>query len=608
MFGRLCRGEFFTPHFQGTRCVYLPRGTLPIALVGTTVAHGDRWMPAGVVPVVRRPMYLMMPRPIPRRAGVFGRAGSSSVCALFVFLQLACASDDSMDEASSGGATGPGAPSMDGGFDEDSRGTGADAEGGAFDDGPPESEVESAFRAPVSTGRYIWSANPDTGRVAMVDAETLQIELFDAGFRPTQVAGIPGEGKAETAIVLNEGSRDATLLSVSKGSLTEKSFALHASAKHWVVSKEGGWAIAWTDSLQYSNADPLDGFQDVTAIDLEAGDTTRLSVGYRPSRWFFSDDETQAFAVTEDGISVLGLAGKGLGADSNELIRLGSKIPVAYPDVTVTGDGKYALYLRDRGSVVRVLHLRTDGVTEVELSGPVTDLDLAQNGEFAVAVIRSRAEVVILPVPEIVSYPDVREEIHVPGETFGSAVVSEDGSLIVAYTNATPNSRVTLIRLDAFGAVWDTRTVDLKAPVLSAFPATDGSHVITLMGVPEGSTKQGAFALVPADGTIAPKIVGTSSVPQQVAMAPSSSGALVSVANPAGDYGVYVVRAESQRVDFVELPSRPLATGMVETIGVERGYVAQEHPEGRITLVELQSGEVRTLTGFELAAKVVDGS
>ena len=38
------------------------------------------------------------------------------------------------------------------------------------------------------------------------------------------------------------------------------------------------------------------------------------------------------------------------------------------------------------------------------------------------------------------------------------------------------------------------------------------------------------------------------------------------------------------------------------------GYVAQEHPEGRITFVKFSDGKVRTLTGFELGAKVVDGS
>jgi hypothetical protein len=37
------------------------------------------------------------------------------------------------------------------------------------------------------------------------------------------------------------------------------------------------------------------------------------------------------------------------------------------------------------------------------------------------------------------------------------------------------------------------------------------------------------------------------------------------------------------------------------------GFVAQQHPEGRITFIDLVSGEPRTITGFELGSKVVTG-
>ncbi len=45
---------------------------------------------------------------------------------------------------------------------------------------------------------------------------------------------------------------------------------------------------------------------------------------------------------------------------------------------------------------------------------------------------------------------------------------------------------------------------------------------------------------------------------------------------------------------------------MVPEAGV--AYVAQEHPEGRITFIKLSDGSARTLTGFELGARIVDGS
>ena len=48
-----------------------------------------------------------------------------------------------------------------------------------------------------------------------------------------------------------------------------------------------------------------------------------------------------------------------------------------------------------------------------------------------------------------------------------------------------------------------------------------------------------------------------------------------------------------------------MASGIVVDAGV--AYVAQEHPEGRITFLDLEDARARTLTGFELGVKVVDG-
>jgi hypothetical protein len=42
--------------------------------------------------------------------------------------------------------------------------------------------------------------------------------------------------------------------------------------------------------------------------------------------------------------------------------------------------------------------------------------------------------------------------------------------------------------------------------------------------------------------------------------------------------------------------------------GADRGYVAQQYPDGRITFLTLDSGEARTLTGYELGARVVQWS
>src|SRR4029078_6111203 len=63
------------------------------------------------------------------------------------------------------------------------RGGGGGGAGAARAPGepPPEKEVESDYEAPVATGHFVWIANPKSGRVAFVDATTLQVKTVQAG-------------------------------------------------------------------------------------------------------------------------------------------------------------------------------------------------------------------------------------------------------------------------------------------------------------------------------------------------------------------------------------------------------------------------------------------
>ena len=122
-----------------------------------------------------------------------------------------------------------------------------------------------------------------------------------------------------------------------------------------------------------------------------------------------------------------------------------------------------------------------------------------------------------------------------------------------------------------------------------------------------GNSTAGAFSVVSTAAQLSPKILGTDAAPNAVAIqpAPKSEHALVSVRDDAKKvFGVYRIKLSSQQVDFTKLASPPLATGIVGAAG--KGYVAQLHPEGRITFIDFANGEVRTLTGFELGAKVVE--
>jgi hypothetical protein len=267
----------------------------------------------------------------------------------------------------------------------------------------PEIEAESTYRSPVVTGHYIWTANPDSGQVALIDARDRSVRTVEAGHGPEQLAAIPAAdgSMADRAIVLNRISRDATLLAVSNaGELEQPVFVsdVHGGANALTVSSRGRFVIAWTDSAKVEAPDPLEGFQEITIINLAAAtpQATRLSVGYRPSRVYISEDETRAFAVTEPGVSVIELGA--LPRVSQDISLTAAPLPDGWGrDVSITPDGELAVVRvedpnadSDLESEVGIVSMQTGERTGIRLPGPVTDLDLSGDGSLAVAVIGAR--------------------------------------------------------------------------------------------------------------------------------------------------------------------------------------------------------------------------
>jgi hypothetical protein len=536
-------------------------------------------------------------------------------------------------------------------------GSGGGAGAGGTGGPPPEQEIESAFRSPVATGRFVWTANPESGRIARVDATSLEVRTVNAGFAPTFLAAVPNPSAPDSsrAIVLNVRSQDATLLaSEPNGSITTRSAPVHPGANAWAISARGRWAIAWSDVSLVSAPDPTEGFQDITVIDLSGvtPNATRLSVGYRPTRFFIATDESRAFAVTEPGITAIELAAPGGPAVSRDIAV--SDDPLSNPaarDVSVTPDGAHALVRHDGSSTIGVVTLATGALASVTLPAAVTDIDLADDGTRAVAVMRGgdapdpadggvdagsdaeagagdaeadagdagspdaadaaptpplESRVAVLPIPGIAADP-ARFDLVTLQARVGSVVLSPDARAALLFTNAFADDRLTVLTIAPGADYLAHRTVALKAPIRAVFAAPDASHAIALLEPGAGSTKPGAFSVVPIASTLPPKIQGTEAPPVAVAIAQAPLGrALVTVSDErARIFGTYLVRMPELVIDRLPLASAPLATGMIPS--AETGFVAEKHPEGRITFVQLTSGKARTLTGFELGAKVVDG-
>jgi hypothetical protein len=477
---------------------------------------------------------------------------------------------------------------------------------------PPEVESERSFQVPVVTGSLIWAANPDSGRVALVDAVTREVQTLAAGLGPRYLAAIEGDGD-ERAIVINTGSFDATLFrEASDGALSDVDIAIHVGANAWATSAGGRWAVAWSDASREARLDPTEGLQDVSVIDLSAARPVaqRFSVGYRPVALTIDAEESRLYAVTQSGISVIALGdeprlqGDVTILSSAEELAGDAGAPVL-DDVPISADGRFALVRFAGAERLKVLDLASGESQVLELPGEVSDVDIAGDGRRAVAVIRATSQVVTFDLAAVLEDASALILTELDGAAIGSVSLPESGSHALLFTNAVPSDQLAIFDQSA---PENSRVVSLKAPIDAVFPAPDGSHAIALLTPDADSVRAGAFSVVPVDESLPPKIQGTDAPPFQVSVADTRVGVrgLVTTRQDAGAlYAVYLARMPSLQVDRIELASPPIATGILPELGI--GFVAQEHPEGRITFIDLETAEPETLTGFELATRVVSG-
>lgn len=467
---------------------------------------------------------------------------------------------------------------------------------------PAEKEVESQYEAPVATGNVVWIANPKSGRVALVDASTLQVRTVEAGNGPTYLASVPNQ-PTDTTLVLNVLSEDATLLKASPEAISTTTFKTAKQANTLVFSSDGRYAIAWADARKVEPAPPkTQGYQDLTVIDLQTGKSTILAVGYRPVAVGFAVGAAQprAHAVTQDGVALVDLSDppkvtKNVAMSATPTEDPGSR------DVFVTKDGARAFVRRDLSDAITVVNLDADTRTDIKLSGPVTDLDLADTGDRAVAVVRSTAEVTVLPIAD----PAAKTSVTITNEQIGSVAIAPGGTKAFLYTNAEGNAVERFSILDlAQGNTF--RTVRLYSPVLGIFPTPDAQHAIVLHDKTTGETPSpGAFSVVPVGQVLPAKIVAMQA--KATAVATTNDRAIVAERDDkAKIFGAYLARMPQLMVDRYPLASPPIAVGAVPK--ANRAFVAQEHPEGRLTFIDLDTGVARTLTGFELSSRIVDGS
>ena len=310
--------------------------------------------------------------------------------------------------------------------------------------------------------------------------------------------------------------------------------------------------------------------------------------------------------MVDEGISVLTL---GDAPSLNGLIPAASDGGAAHArDVNFAPGAGFAAVRVEGSAAVEILSLPGGERHVVTLASSVTDLDLSADGKTATVVLGNAnpPEVRSFAVPVGNDETQI-DDVAIPGEVVRSVSLAPDGAVALLYANGVPSSHVTLLNTAPGAAHFAFRTVNVEGAVQAVYVSPDSGTAIALQTPPAGSKKAGLFSIIPTESVRSPRIVGTDALPSDVVFSDAALGkALVTVHDTASSvHGVYVIGLANLEQNFIPLSSDPLpgATGVVP--GAKRAFVAQKHPEGRITFIDLASGAAQTLSGFEIAARVV---
>lgn len=484
----------------------------------------------------------------------------------------------------------------------------------------PPPEVEYELGAPISSQRYVYVAMTAQDELARIDGRNLAVISTQVGEAPREVATIPG---TDGAVVLDSHNGTATVVRPAGDRDTTRVLPTLQRLNRLDIDPSGRFAVIWFDlvkALAQGGISGIGSFQDVTVIALAAGQekAVNLTVGFRPREVQFDAAGNRAYVITQDGVSVIDLA-----YATDHAPSIVPPIPVADPsappddvEVDILSTGEYAAVRQANVAALRVVNVGSNPgeAWTLTLASPATDIDLAPDGARLYAVLRAAKQLAIVDVPGDAQDPSGVESIDLTNATLGSLVLSRDGKRGLLYTNASNDERVTLVKLDQPG--YPTQTWPLKKSVRAVGIAPTGDTALLLnakkFGDPGTAPNFDEFVDRSYGYTLLDLATGFGKLqitpvdPGAFSYAPDGKKIYVALDGgdaPTATRALQVVTTQTGVVITKPLGSPPDSVGILP--GAAQAFVAQRHPLGRVSFLDLTTDAVRTITGFDLNSHIV---
>lgn len=488
---------------------------------------------------------------------------------------------------------------------------------------PPEQEVDRSLAnaPPVATPHFVYALNPSAASVARIDPTSLDIEAIPVGPRPVGLHAMPGE---DAAVVLSVD--DASLSLIDSATLPSKvtRVALKRQYARLSVSPDGAWAVAWPDPLAApaSGAEGVFALVDVTKA--RAGAPLAEVVveragGYRMTDVVFRTEQgvtTALYVFAKSTVSAFDLVS---GAPLPARVPLPASVTTAITarEVVASDDG-HVVMLRATNAP-ELASFDGAAVQVLPLPEVATDLDLLPDGTAAVAALRVAEQLAYIEVPADLVTPDAGiDTFPVPGGAVGQVALPPapppGGMFALVYSNVTGDESFARVDLPSGRA----ERFQLEKLVDEIALSPDAKSAVIIHRPNPGTTASDPYdAAVDRDQGFSVFDVGagfwqlqrTGTVrPSRYAFSPKGGYLGVALRDDAARrYALQAVNLNSLVSQTLSLASTPLFMGTVpEAPGItpHRVFVSQDHPAGRISVIQLDTGQVRTATGFTLNGEI----
>ena len=464
-----------------------------------------------------------------------------------------------------------------------------------------------------ATRDYVLIAVPSEHAVAVVDPRSLQLRLAACG--EDEPAWIAAAEDGEVALAVDVEGERACVLQLQGGELRSSSVAIVPHVDRVEFSPDGRFALAFAGPAP---GEPARIAQELSAIDLSGPVAVSASVlvGTQPRAVAFSADGEHAVVLGRDGIARLPLARTARGQPELWTPYDFGLESWSRAQVRLAAGGEHALLFVPDSPIVHRLDLvrgeretidlaewaagrAQTAVPAVPAEPFVADALISRDGASVWLALRGAQLLLALPRQQAPFALDLASLGGQPSDRLQWS--GDDERALLVFSDEPSDGRAALVSLDLPAEPQRVRLARAPERVL----ASERGEALALLhdapGLPAGYS-----LLRVRDG--AAYFRQTERAPIALALS-SEAGALAVVVAGAGIGAEDERDAELHVVDFATLerrvhalPGMPLAVGFS---GAGRYAFAQlAHPDGRLVLLELASGRLRTTTGFLIPERV----